>query len=315
MIVTNSQRSALGAVGSCGNLVTNGEQNMNRADVKDARTVMRRVDEHLRQAHLNLGALDESVGFVDVIHHNDSVLPCLNYVTPRRNTAWVSSKHIEDGLSSLRDKGRMSRVRFAEGLFPPVFVRSLRELGLRAETETPIMVYKAENAPRNVPRMPPETNITRVSDQQGMAIWWYIWRNAYYDVFTSGIEPLVLGRDMRGLKLGQQIDLIMYTYGFPIGVARITLHNNSAHLLAMAILKEQRNAEREKLLAAFALDAALQAGSDLVFVAGTLEAERDRYRSLNFVDYGSIVCYAESEPDVAYTDDVQEALAQPVLII
>ena len=67
---------------------------MSRAEVKESRTVLRRIDAHLRQSHLNLGAQTETVGFVDVIHHRTSPLPSLNYVTPRQNTALVPAKDI-----------------------------------------------------------------------------------------------------------------------------------------------------------------------------------------------------------------------------
>src|SRR5688572_3077513 len=79
------------------------------AAIKEARTTMRRVQEHLRSAHLNLGAKDEVAGFVDVIFHDSSPLPSLNYVMPRRNTAHVPGSHVEDGLKLLRKKNRTGR--------------------------------------------------------------------------------------------------------------------------------------------------------------------------------------------------------------
>ncbi|MCA9912927.1 MAG: hypothetical protein KC496_06245, partial [Anaerolineae bacterium] len=89
---------------------------MNKTEIKEARVTLRRVQAHLHQTHLNLGAEEQSVGFVDVVHHASSALPNLNYVTPRRNTAWVSGKHIADGIAVLRDLGRRARVRFVDGL-------------------------------------------------------------------------------------------------------------------------------------------------------------------------------------------------------
>ncbi|MDQ7035500.1 MAG: hypothetical protein Q9P01_11890, partial [Anaerolineae bacterium] len=62
---------------------------MGREEVKESRVILRRIEAHLRQSHLNLGAQVESLGFVDVLHHPNSPLASLNYVTPRQNTALV----------------------------------------------------------------------------------------------------------------------------------------------------------------------------------------------------------------------------------
>lgn len=266
---------------------------MSSADIKAARVVMRQVEEHLRQSHINSGALDEPVGFVDVVHHESSALACLNYVTPRRNTAWVSAQHIEKGLDALRSKGRSLRVRFVEGLYPPVFARSLRELGLRAESETPIMVYKV---PQPIPAeitLPKALSVQTVQDHQGMAMWWYVWRNAFYDVITSGFEPLVLGADVRDVYLGVQHNLILYRHGFPIGVSRLTINGSTAHLVAHALFKEVHTPERERLLIELTLHSAIQQGASLIFAAGHDDDERHLLRSMKFSDAGSIVSYAE----------------------
>jgi hypothetical protein len=284
-------------------------------NAKDARTVMRRVQEHLRNAHLNLGAEEETVGFVEVVHHTHTPLPTLNYVMPRRNTAHVPASHVEDALRRLQSYGRLARACFADGLYPPMFVGALRDLGLSVEFEMPIMVYRPENGALRQPTLPPEISLVRVSDHQSLGIWWYAWRNAYYDVITTGIEPLTIGRDMRLLTLGHQLDLIMYRYGFPVGVARITLHEKSAHLAARAILRDVHTPELARLLTSAAVKAALSAGCDLIFTDGYTDTERQQCRDMGFTDSGSVVCYAESAQPVPLTELGQGRLAQPVLIV
>ncbi|MEO1290778.1 MAG: hypothetical protein AAFV93_23815, partial [Chloroflexota bacterium] len=133
---------------------------MNRDEQREVRTTLRRIEAHLRQSHLDVGATEEAVSFVDVIHHGGSSLRTLNYVTPRRNTAWVSGNHIQQGLDLLREKGRQARVRFVEGLYPPVFVRALRELDLHVEEEIPIMLYKKTDGLRKVVNYPPDVSFT-----------------------------------------------------------------------------------------------------------------------------------------------------------
>jgi hypothetical protein len=286
---------------------------MSRAEVKESRTVLRRIDAHLRQSHLNLGAQAETVGFVDVIHHRTSPLPALNYVTPRQNTALVPAKDIQQGLAHLRTKGLSVRVRFAEGLFPPFFTSSLRELGLSVESETLIMMYKAEpDKPRKMPRIPSDVAISYVNDHQSMGIWWYVWRNAYYDVFTSTAEPLFIGRDMQSVFEGQQLNLILYRHRFPVAVIRITRHEGTAHILAHALMKEVRTPEWDKLIRTVALDAALHSGCDLIFATGTDEDERRLYREIGFIDSGTILSYAEIGEK---SGKVEEAAEPSILVI
>ncbi len=76
---------------------------MSDAEVKESRVIMRQVQEHLLQAHLRLGSQEEALGFVDVIYHPTNPVGYLNYITPRRNTAWISGKYIENGLDRLRE--------------------------------------------------------------------------------------------------------------------------------------------------------------------------------------------------------------------
>lgn len=283
--------------------------------VKEARATMRRVQEHLRSAHLNLGAKDEGLGFVDVIYHETSPLPALNYVMPRRNTAHVPGSHIDDGLKLLRRKGRSGRVYFAEGLYPPLFVGTLRELGLVVEQETPIMVYKPENGVRLPLILPAEITLTRVNDRQGMGVWWYVWRNAFYDVTTSGVDPIALGQDMRSLAGGSQIDLVMYRYGFPAGAVRLTVHDKAACIAGRALMKEFSSPELTRLLQVAALRAALDSGCDMIFAAGETDTERQLCRETGFVDSGSMVGYVEAGAIRVPAGETHADLAQSVLII
>ena len=287
---------------------------MSREEEKESRTILRRIEAHLRQSHLNLGAQEESVGFVNVVHHRSSPLPALNYVTPRQNTAMIPPNHIQQGLENLREKGREGRVRFIEGLFPPLFTGFLRDTGLEVETEMPLMVLKADvDKPRKTPRIPSNVAISYVNDHQSMGIWWYVWRNAYYDVFTSTAEPLFIGRDIQNVFEGQQINLILYRHRFPVGVIRLTRHDSSAHLVAYALMKEVRNPEWDKLVRLVAQDAAILSGCDLLFATGVEnEEERILYREIGFVDSSNILSFATAK-DVAESADTTPS--QSVLII
>lgn len=291
-----------------------GKNTMDRDEQRESRTILRRIEAHLRQSHLDMGSTEEAQGFVDVIYHENSHMPSLNYVTPRKNTAWVSGNHIQLGIDALREKERRVRVRFVEGLYPPIFTRALRELKLQVEEETPIMVYKKKNEPHKLASYPSDISFTRAKTTRDLSIWWYVWRNAYYDVSVSSVEPLLIGRDMQDVYFGKQVNMVMYRHNYPMGVFRLTFHKGSAHLVAHALLKEMRKPEWEQVIRTVALDIALTEGSDLIFVEGKTDAERKLYRDMGFIDSGSIVSYAEiNKPlDEEANDD---NLAQSILVI
>ncbi|HEX2619123.1 MAG TPA: hypothetical protein VHL11_03220, partial [Phototrophicaceae bacterium] len=110
---------------------------MSDAAVKETRRVLRLVQIHLTQTRLNQGSTCEMIGFVDVMHHPENALPQLNYVTPRKNTAWISSKDVELGLAALHQHQRELRVEYIDALFPPQFSDQLEKIGLEIERETP----------------------------------------------------------------------------------------------------------------------------------------------------------------------------------
>jgi hypothetical protein len=106
---------------------------------RETKQILRHIQYHLSESHVALGAIKESAGMMDVFYHPTSALPTLNYVTPRRNTAYVSRTYVQQGLDVMTQLERTQRVLYVEGLYPPQFAKSLRELGLQLEHETPIM--------------------------------------------------------------------------------------------------------------------------------------------------------------------------------
>jgi hypothetical protein len=257
------------------------------------------------------------VGMVEVFHHPTNPIPNLNYVTPRRNTAWVSGSMVKQGLDHLVKYGRSPRVYYVEGLMPPLFAKTLRDLGLKVERETPLMAYKPEGINGHVPpepkssSLPDGVTIEQVSDQRGVEAWWYVWRNAFYDVLTLGVEPLFVGRDTAAVRMGQQLDFLLYRYGFPNGVARVSVQGETAHILALALLKEARTPGMIQALETAALKGALERKATLVFAPGETEVERRVGRELGFVDFGSIVCYSGEEK--VHEEKNADALEQPLL--
>lgn len=286
---------------------------MNDAEVKAMRQALRQVNEHLAQAHHDLGAQRESVGLADVVFHESSSLPALNYVTPRKNTAWVSGKEIEQGLDRLRALQRQPRVMYIEGLFPPLFARTLHELGLAVSQETPVMLYRPSGEAPVVNPRPEAVFVMTVDDQQGAGIWREVQRGDYY-IATMRVEPLFVGQALEAAPLTHQADMILYRYGHKAGAVRVTFHQGSAHIAALAVTSEFCSTELIHMLQAAAIEAAIAQNCGLVFAPGETEDDRRICRALGFADSGSIVCYAEKS-DEPREDSDDAILAQPVLVL
>lgn len=294
---------------------------MNKDVSKESRRILRRVQDHLLAAHMQLGAQREVIGLVDVVYHPHSALASLNYVTPRRSTAWVPSEIVQQGLDRLRQLGRTPRVQYIEGLYPPLFGAALRKLGLSVECETPLMVYTADGSADSVALsaaavpLPDGIHVTLAADQRGIELWWYVWRNAHFDVLALGTEPLLIGRDLAAVIFGQQLDLLLYRDGFPVGVARLSVQDKGAYLVRMALMKEARTPPLLRALVAAAARAALDRGCDLIYAPGETETDRLALRTLGFRDFSSLVCYASAEAVRASAGETRYdyLLGQPVL--
>lgn len=285
---------------------------MKDAEVKESRRVLRLVQEHLSDAHLKVGSQQKSVGLVEVVHHPQSTLAHLNYVTPRKNTAWVPTPEVEKGMAQLRELNRAPRLSYIEGLFPPIFAKSLHTIGLKVVSETPIMVRKfAEGETQERSVSPPNIRLVEADDQQKLGVWWYVWKNAYYDVITSGIEPFKIGESMQAVTMGQETNLLMYRESLPIGVARVTHHKTTAHLTTLVMMKEFRQDHLVRALYQATYKVAQEQGCELIFTSGETEKDRQLCRDVGFLDVGSVVCYAEPSDD-STEETHDETVAQPL---
>lgn len=294
---------------------------MNDAAVKQTRAALRKVQEHLLQAQFGLGAQHEAVGMVDVIHHPENALSHFNYVTPRRNTAWVSGSYVKQGLSRLRELDRELRVCYIEALFPPIFARTLRDLGLEVVRETPLMIYYAggfDGAAPAAPEidLPASAKLEMVRDQRGVKQWRQVWDRVFADDLTHGLEPISADGALGAIKRGSQCDIVLTLDQTPVGVVRLTLQEatRSGHVVACVLTDEARTTDNMRLLVSAALRSALERGCEVVFAPGDNEASRAACRSLGFVDVSSVICY--SAPDET-TDEISddERLVQPVLAL
>jgi hypothetical protein len=113
------------------------------------------------------------------------------------------------------------------------------------------------------------------------------------------------------MHLGQQVDFLAYRYGFPVGVARLSVQGETAHVLALALLKEVRTPAMVRALQTAVVQGALQRQASLIFAPGETDADRRICRELGFVDFGSIVSYAA--PNEQASEVPHDPVEQPIL--
>ena len=291
---------------------------MDETAVKETRMALRQAADHLISSHVDLGVNREMLGLVDVLHHPPNPLPDFNYVTPRRNTAWVSGQFIRQGMTHLQAYDRVPRVEYIEGLFPPLFARTLDGLGLALEAKVPIMAYRVQpgTALPAPPVMPEGTRVETAITRRGIDLWRFVWHNAAFDVRSLGVEPLVLGQELLAQSEAKHTDVVIYRYNFPVATIRLSVQpdNRSLHVVAAALLREAYTPEMVMLMVASILREAVDRGCDLVFAPGEGEEDRRVLRDVGFFEAGSMVCYAAPHQEQNQNEKGEhDRVVQPVL--
>jgi hypothetical protein len=117
----------------------------------------------------------------------------------------------------------------------------------------------------------------------------------------------------------RQQDFVLTKDDAVIGAARITFHEQTAHIVALALKRENHTPETARILHQAALNATLERACELIFISGEKEADRAVCRNIGFVDTDSIICYAEAstdaQPDGKTSNPHEDTLAQPVLAL
>ena len=283
---------------------------MDRSKVKSHKVRLRQIEDHLRHAHDTMGVQRDAIGFVEVVHHPTYVLPALNYVTPRRKTALVPGKHVEEGISSLREHRRSARMLYVEELFPPFFGQSLEKIGLSLEDRFPLWVIDL-STPINSATQLENLSVKTVINQQGIEIWSLVWHNAKYRVYETALEPLQIGKQY--IHQNTVVDIIAYHHNTPIAVARLTIHENTAHLMARALLQSTQPLHLHQWLIQVAAQTAQEHDCTMLFIC---DAELEKLLSASDLPCqqdGNMLCYTDSinQPDGEETHDTVE---QPLLL-
>lgn len=258
--------------------------------VRATRLALRRVYDHLVQAHERLGAQRESLGLVDVVFHPQNPIPALNVVQPRRGTAWIPAPQIEQGLARLRELTRVPRLQYIEGLFPAQFGESLAAAGLIEIQRAPLLIA----TPSAVPAAPSAIVARAVSAVRGYALWIYAGAGAHYALHADGVEPLDLSHPSANRPV-PHVDGVVYRRGLPVRLGRLTFHDRTAHIAGLAALRSTEDDRPLDLLLRLLADAATKRGCTLIFAAASDAAQQAAFVRCGFSEAGAVVSYAPAD--------------------
>jgi hypothetical protein len=278
-----------------------------RAAVKESRQTLRTIHNHLQQAHHHTGIVQEDIGLVEVVYHPDTALSVLNYVTPRRSTAWVPAPEVKKGLDRLRSLNRAPRVLYIDELFLPMFAQSLTGLGLQLECEIRLLACKP--GPLDRDDLPAGMRIEQTS---GDSLWQQIKESNRFYALTQGIEPI--NTQANGTSAFPVIDLQLRNGAGLLGALRISLFGSSAHLLAAVVARDAPPDEALVSLYHAALGAAAEQGCTLVFVTARSGQARALSHRAGFMDAGRLLCYAEASGETDEGND-DGGLAQSIFTL
>lgn len=284
---------------------------MNQIEIKSHKDRLRQINSHLSFAHNEMGVERDAVGFVEVVHHPTNILPSFNYVTPRRKTALVPGTHIEEGIGALRDYRRDVRVQYIDDLFPAFFSKSLDKIGLRLQGKHPLWVFDLPSAEESF-QIPSSLSANVIVNEDGLNVWKLIWRDANYRFFTTPLEPMLMGKHYP--HQSKVLDIVLYHHDTPIAVARATIYNKTAHLMARAVMQSTQPLRLHQLLIQASLQAVSEYGCDFMFVC-------DREFEQDLMGLSDLSCQLEGNM-LFYSDNIDhthgkkndDTVEQPVLL-
>ncbi|MCS6834919.1 MAG: hypothetical protein NZ750_02745 [Anaerolineae bacterium] len=270
-----------------------------RAAYSAQRRLLRRISDHIHQAHLAQGAQETIQGLAMVVTTEASVDERLNYVMPRRGTAWLPENHLIDAIAQLRQQQRTPVVWYADGLFPPSFGQTMLRQGLQSQQEWPLMIYQG---PPVLPAVLDVEQMRPLPAEQAERAWQEAQQNAtLWQVWHNPLQPL-------GLNASFSVwDVAAWRGERMVMLMRASRHERSLHLMARAIHVSAQD-QHDALLSACAqsllsalYDPAQTSAADLAFVIAPSAAERKLWRELGFIDGGSLIRFrsAASTPKTA----------------
>jgi hypothetical protein len=255
---------------------------MDDASVKESRVALRLVQEHLLAAHALAGCNTQGAGMVDLVTHPSDASPHLNYVLPRRNTAWVPTPAIEQGLARLGELGREPRFQYIEGLFPPQFGDTLTKINLQTLEALPVLAFRLGGIIGNTATYPPvpsagDLRARRISPERGAVLW-----------TQSEWQTPIAGT--LGSVSATVMEIAAYRQRNPVGVLRLEVQpdHGTAQLVRLA-LSDAEDADAAQHLMGAGVRLAIRHRGPLVFaMTGALAQPLE---TLGFVELGRLVTW------------------------
>ncbi len=267
---------------------------------RDERHVLRGIQDHLRAARTETGAVIERLGTVDVLVHPTSHDPDVNCIMPHKGVAWIRREDLRVAFIGLERLGRVPRLVFMRELFPTAFQQQLALMGLVREEVRTILVYRPVYGPAlpdevlygSPPaHMAPEIDTSLTVTESGLAAWLSIVRSA-----EAGVEVGESSREDAALLAtvthsGDKLFVLARYEGVPRGAAYVSCFDQVAGLEIVVTLPLWQGMGMEGPLIATGVRAALGHGSETVFALAPTPLIARLCRRIGFVDLTDILIF------------------------
>jgi hypothetical protein len=255
-------------------------------DIKQVRTLLRSIEAHRIQTHQDRGALHETVNMVEVLHHPTSALPELNYIMPRRGTAWVSAAALQTGIERITALGRAPHLVYLEPLLPPAFRQTLEQVGMQWAAESAI--YAAADL-FTASALAAGDRLLIAQTAGDVARWWRARSRILAGTRRFRREVRQIEAIHALAATGRALPLLIERQGDIAGVASLELQP-SLKTARLAEFLPLHADDRAPLLRGI-LHAAAARGCDLLFGAGAVFGTTDDLAVYGFAKAGRAVAY------------------------
>ncbi len=272
------------------------------------RRLLRRIQEFRRAALLEMHAVVEQLGTVDVFFHPNNPDPSANCITPHKGVAWVRREDLRNACAGLARLGRAPRLIFQAALFPEAFRRQLLLMGLRPESERHILVYRPLYGPAPLGeslygQLPEafhyEVTASVAADPPSLRTWLRVFHAGYYGADTAAVDQAQITELVHQAASGQRVFVLAAYRGTPLGAARVSLRERVAELENVVTEPFWEGMGLEEALVTVGVRAAEARGCDLIFTLSPPQKPLALYRRLGFLPLTQLLIYRQQTDQAA----------------
>ena len=263
------------------------------------REILRQIQHELIQAQVKQGCRHQKLELLEIITHPTRTQASLNYMTPRRKTAWITEDQIDKGADYLRQLNRVPRLQFFEGLIPQVFGNTVKHVGFTLESISPMWCFdlKSPNRP-HIPDhilLPPLYSITKTRTLVDIGKWHLVCKSVHYGVDVWEVDRAVIQSDILQITKGFHKNLLVWYQEEPIGAVRVGMNGQDVHVQTLSLMDEHQQVEIIKAIYQAVLYIAQQNNRATVSIYPTHPTEITILESLGFVQYGVLHTYVNHQ--------------------